>query len=84
MTGWFSTLFKKKQKEPYTEDALGHNHEWDDMYYYNKKGEYVQKEGWIYCWICSEMKEWKPKPRTFTRLDSPLGRDIISGKLKLK
>ena len=38
-------------REPYTENALGHNHEWDEVWTSTKDG-WELKEGWVYCWIC--------------------------------
>lgn len=55
---WFENLFKKKKRKPYTEDALGHNHEWDDMYHTDKNGKWTHKKGWVFCWICQQTKLW--------------------------
>ena len=39
--------FFKREREPYVEDSLGHNHEWDE----------TNREGWVACWVCGEERE---------------------------
>jgi hypothetical protein len=49
-------VLNKEDRTYYTEDGLGHNHAWDDMYHSNEAGEWVEKEGWVYCEICGHEK----------------------------
>ncbi len=66
LIGW---VFRKKEvRKPYVEEALGHNHEWDDMYHTNENGQWVHKKedgySWAFCWICGAEEKFKEKDGT--------------------
>ncbi len=60
--GW---VFRNKRRcqTPYTEEALGHNHEWDDLYHTDENGDWVHKRedgyAWAFCWICKAEEKFK-------------------------
>ena len=42
---------------PRASTGLGHDHEYEEMYHINEKGDWVWKEDWYKCWICSNEVE---------------------------
>lgn len=55
----FFTPRKHKWNDNTTTDALGHNHEWDEMWHKDENGNHVRKEGWVFCWICDRQEPWE-------------------------
>lgn len=50
-----------------------------------KKDLTIEEQEYYTCKKCTKiLKNKRPKPRTFTRLDSPMGKDIMDGKFNLK
>lgn len=46
-------------REPYTEEALGHNHEWDELWIHDEKGSRPKEGNWVYCWICGTEEKFE-------------------------
>lgn len=56
---FLTRIFKRRERIPYTENALGHNHEWDELWFTDEDGNRKHKEGWVYCEVCGTHEEIK-------------------------